>query len=162
MRKLDSEGLLLAEYQGKLFEKSYDLSYSTPIFMRRFKYSELVKLLDENTTAFVSLNVKEGIDSINEQFGESSYGKIKYSRAALFWIGYMYRYIAFTRDCSTRFVMNLFSYELLNNVYFAFSTQDPEWCIRSLLDIVNLDERWFDKNYRLKETLRKHNYYGDI
>ena len=78
MRKLDSEGLLLAEYQGKLFEKSYDLSYSTPIFMRRFKYSELVKLLDENTTAFVSLNVKEGIDSINEQFGESSYGKIKY------------------------------------------------------------------------------------
>jgi hypothetical protein len=162
MRKLDSEGLLLAEYQGKLFERSYDLSYSTPIFMRRFKYSELVKLLDENTTAFVSLNVKEGIDSIIEQFGESSYGKIKYSRAALFWIGYMYRYIAFTRDCSTRFVMNLFSYELLNNVYFAFSTQDPEWCIRSLLDIVNLDERWFDKNYRLKETLRKHNYYGDI
>ncbi len=159
MRKLDSEGLLLAEYQGKLFEKSYELSYSTPIFMRRFKYSKLVKLLDENTTAFVSLDVKEGINSINEQFGESSYGKIKYSKAALFWIGYMYRYIAFTRDCSTRFVMNLFSYELLNNVYFSFHTQDPEWCIRSLLDIVHLDERWFDRNYRLKYYLKKHHNY---
>jgi len=28
--------------------------------------------------------------SIQNQFGESDYGKTKYSKSALFWIGYMY------------------------------------------------------------------------
>ncbi len=36
MREFDHAGLLLAEYQGKLFEKSTDLNCSSPIFIRRF------------------------------------------------------------------------------------------------------------------------------
>ena len=34
MRKFNHEGLLLAEYQGKLFEKSSELNCSTAIFMK--------------------------------------------------------------------------------------------------------------------------------
>ena len=50
MREFDHNGLLLAEYQGKLFEKSADLNCSSPVFIRRFLHSDLLKVLDENNT----------------------------------------------------------------------------------------------------------------
>lgn len=159
MRKFDHNGLLLAEYQGKLFEKSHDLKCSTGIFLRRFIHSNLLNALDNNNPALLSLDVNEGIASVIEQFGDTDYGKMKYSKSALFWIGYMYRYIAYTREVSTRFVMYLFAYKQMNEVYYSFHTQDPEWCIASLLDISGLDESIFDNNLRLKEAIKAKGTY---
>ena len=84
MRNFDHNGLLLAEYQGKLFEKSNELNCSTGVYMRRFLHSDLLKKLDTNNTSYVSLDVSEGLNSILEQFGDSDYGKDKYSKNALF------------------------------------------------------------------------------
>ena len=154
MREFDHNGLLLAEYQGKLFEKSNDLTCSTAIFLRRFLHSDLLKSLDTNNPSLLSLDVNEGITSIIQQFGDTDYGKIKYSKSSLFWMGYMYRYISYTREVSTKFVMDLFAYKQLNDVYYTFHTQDPEWCIRSLLDINDLDDDIFDCNLRLKKTIK--------
>ena len=156
MKKFDHEGLLLCEYQGKLFEKSYDLECSSAIFMRRFLHSNLLKKLDENNTSLLSLDADEGIRDISEQFGESDYGKIKYSKSALFWIGYMYRYISYTREETTKFVMKLFGYKQMNELYFTYHTQDPERCIQNLLELNGLTEDVFDRNYRLKEIMRKY------
>ena len=163
MREFDHNGLLLAEYQGKLFERSFDLQCSTGIFMRRFFHSNLLKKLDLNNPVALSLDINEGIDSIIEQFGDSNYGKVKYSKSSLFWIGYMYRYISYTREHSTKFVMKAFSYSQMNNVYYTYHTQDPEWCVRNLLEINNLPEKYFDKNYRLKEIIRnKKEYWAQL
>lgn len=159
MRKFDHDGLLLAEYQGKLFEKSTELSCSTAVFLRRFLHSDLVKKLDTNDVTFLTLNVNEGIDSIQNQFGESDYGKIKYSKGAMFWMGYMYRYLSYTRGTTTKFVMGLFSYKQLNDVYYSFHTQDPEWCVNSLLEMNNLSEEVFDNNLRLKRIMVERGYY---
>ena len=159
MRKYDHDGLLLAEFQGKLFEKSYELKCSTPIFFRRFLHSDLLIKLDANNTSTLSLDVNEGLDSILVQFGDSDYGKTKYSPAALFWIGYMYRYISYTREESTKFVMKTFDYKQMNDVYYTYHTQDPEWCIRNLLELNNLTEDYFNKNIRLKNLMREKGYY---
>lgn len=159
MREFDHNGLLLAEYQGKLFEKSNDLTCSTAIFLRRFLHSDLLKSLDTNNPSLLSLDVNEGITSIIQQFGDTDYGKIKYSKSSLFWMGYMYRYISYTREVSTKFVMDLFAYKQLNDVYYTFHTQDPEWCIRSLLDINDLDDDIFDCNLRLKKTIKDKGVY---
>ena len=159
MKKFDHSGLLLAEYQGKLFERSTSLGCSTGIFMRRFLHSDLVKLLDKNNTSSVSLDVNEGIRSITEQFGESNYGKIKYSASAMFWIGYMYRYISYTREVSTKFAFKLFDYRQMADVYYTFHTQDPEWCIRNLIEINHYNSEIFDPNFRLKETIREKGKY---
>ena len=56
----------------------------------------------------------------------------------------MYRYLSYTRDVSTMFVMKLFPYKQLNDVYYSFHTQDPEWCVQSLLEMNNLSEEVFD------------------
>ena len=155
MREFDHNGLLLAEYQGKLFEKSADLNCSSPVFIRRFLHSDLLKVLDENNTNLLSLDVDEGIQNIMDQFGDTSYGKIKYSKSSLFWMGYMYRYIAYTREQSTSFVMNLFKHQQMNEVFYPYHTQDPEWCISNLLELNNKSEEYFDKNYRLKQVMKE-------
>lgn len=154
MRRLDHNGLLLCEYQAKLFEKSLELECSTPIFMRRFMNSSLVKELDENESALISLDVNEGIDSLIEEYGKTNYGKIKFSPDSMFWIGYMYKYISYTRNESTVFVMKTFDYNKMNEVYYTFHTQDPEWVIRNLLEIYNLDPNYLDKNSRLKMLIK--------
>lgn len=159
MKEFDHEGLLLAEYQGKLFEKSTELKCSTAIFLRRFLHSDFVKKLDMNDVAFLTLDVNEGIDSIQSQFGESEYGKTKYSKSAMFWIGYMYRYISYTREVKTKFVMKLFPHKQLNDVYYTFHTQDPEWCVQSLLEMNGQSEDIFDNNRRLKAVISARGQY---
>lgn len=159
MRQFDHNGLMLAEYQGKLFERSNELDCSTAVFIRRFLHSDLLSKLDSNNSSSLSLDVCEGINSILEQFGDTDYGKVKYSKSALFWIGYMYRYISYTREQSTKFIMQLFNYRQMNDVYYSFHTQDPEWCIKSLLEINKLSENIFDNNARLKQIIREHGNY---
>ena len=159
MREFNHDGLVLAEFQGKLFEKSYDLSCSSKIFIRRFLHSEQLKVMDLNNPAILSLDVDEAISNITKQFGDTDYGKIKFSPSALFWMGYMYRYISYTREQPTPFVMKLFSCDQMNDTYYAFHTQDPEWCIQSLLEINNLTENIFDNNYRLKQIIKSKGIY---
>ena len=158
MRAFDHDGLLLAEYQGKLFERSTELDCSTGIFLRRFLHSDLLEKLDANQPSLVSLDVNDGINSILTQFGNTDYGKEKYSGSSMFWMGYMYRYISYTRETRTSFIMKLLNYRQMNDVYYSFHTQDPEWCIQSLLEINHLTESVFDNNYRLKEIIREKKY----
>ena len=159
MKKFDHDGLLLAEYQGKIFEKSTELKCSTAIFLRRFLHSELVKKIDRNDVNTLTLDANEGIDSIQSQFGESDYGKTKYSKSAMFWMGYMYRYLSYTRNVTTQFVMKVFPYKQLYNVYYSFHTQDPEWCVKSLLEMNGESEDVFDNNLRLKEVIAAKGIY---
>ena len=156
MRKFDHDGLLLAEFQAKIFERSVDLDYSTPVFIRRFLHSDVLKRIDENNPHILSLDAHEAIEDINEQFGPSNYGKDTYSTSAMFWIGYMYRYISYTREESTRFIFKLFPYKLLNDLYYAYHTQDIEFCVSNLLELQGLTEDIFDKNYRLKQVIKAH------
>lgn len=159
MREFDHDGLLLAEYQGKLFEKSVELNCSTANFIRRFYLSELLKSLDYNSSATVSLWVPDGIEWLESQFGEFSYGTKKLPMASLFWIGWMYRYISYTREQPTQFVMKVFDYKQMNSIYYSFHTQSPEWVVSSLLDIIGEDERIFDNNYRLKKAMKQSGLY---
>ena len=129
------------------------------VFLRRFLHSNLSKALDDNTNSNLSLDAEEGLSQITNEFGDSTYGKIKYSKSSLFWIGYLYRYISYTREQSTKFVMQIFPYKQLNDVYYTFHTQDPEWCIRNLLEINKLNEYVFDNNFRLKQVIKEKGNY---
>ena len=159
MKAFDHDGLLLAEYQGKIFEKSTELRCSTAIFLRRFLHSDLLKKMDTNDVTSLSLDANEGIESIQNQFGESDYGNNKYSKSAMFWIGYLYRYLSYTRGVKTKFVMRLFPYKQMNDVYYSFHTQDPEWCVHSLLEMNNQSEDIFDNNLRLKAVISARGEY---
>ena len=110
---------------------------------------EIIKTATENEQNLI----------VEKQFGDSDYGKIKYSKGAMFWIGYMYRYLSYTREVSTGFIMKLVAYKQLNDVYYSFHTQDPEWCAQSLLEMNHLGEEVFDNNLRLKNIIAERGNY---
>ena len=118
MKVFDHKGLLLAEHQGKLFEKSAELDCSTAVFLRRFFHSDYLKKLDQNEVVSLSLDVNEAIASIESQFGASTYGKTKFAKSALFWIGYMYRYNPAIKKCFEKK-----SYFLLKKLKWKISTK---------------------------------------
>ena len=103
----------------------------------------------------ISVSPDEALDEIEIKFGKSDYGKEKYSSAALFWMGYLYRYISYTRDINTHLLFKTFNSEQLNSLYYTYHTQDPEWCVRNLLELNGLSEEYFDKNWRLKQIILK-------
>jgi len=156
MREFDENGLRLAEYQARLFEQStIREDCSSKVFLRRFFYSDLLKKLDQNESSLLSLDVEEGLESIENQFGKSEYGHKMFSKEAMFWMGYMYRYISYTRDIETPFLMRLFVPEQMNEIYYTYHTQNPEWCVESLLSINHLDGNILDRNWRLKQSIQK-------
>jgi hypothetical protein len=55
--------------------------------------------------------------------------------------------------------MKLFPYKQLNDVYYSFHTQDPEWCVQSLLEMNDLSEEVFDNNLRLKKVIEEQGNY---
>lgn len=156
MREFDLNGLRLAEYQAQLFEYSAkQLECSSAVFIRRFLHSDLLKILDKNESSRLSLNVKEGLEMIEEQYGPSKYGKVKFSSESLFWMGYLYRYISYTRNIETPLIFKMFDYKKINELYYTYHTQSMEWCVDNLLELFNLNENIFDKNWRLKQEMKK-------
>ena len=155
MREFDLNGLRLAEYQAQLFENSVKhLECSTAIFLRRFLHSDLLKILDTNESSRLSLDVKEGLDMIDDQYGSSKYGNIKFSCESMFWMGYLYRYISYTRNIDTSLLFKLFDYKKINELYYTYHTQSMEWCVENILELFDYDENIFDKNWRLKEVMK--------
>ena len=84
MKTFDHDGLILAEYQGKIFEKSTELKCSTAVFLRRFLHSDFLEKMDTNDVTALSLDVNEGIDNIQNQFGESDMERISILKAQCF------------------------------------------------------------------------------
>ena len=55
--------------------------------------------------------------------------------------------------------MKIFKHKQMNNVYYSYHTQDPEWCIKSLLNLNGMPEYTFDKNSRLKSIIKEKGNY---
>lgn len=156
MREFDNEGLILAKYQGEIFASSIEKEEcSSLIFLRRFFKSDFAKKMDLGDITLFTLDVDEAFSSINEEFGKSTYGKNKYPYEALYWLGYITRYISYTRNCSSYFVYKTFPPKLILECYNGFHTQGEEWIVSNLLEKIGRTEEYFDINFRAKEILRK-------
>ena len=97
MKKIDKDGLLLCELQAKTFEKSRELTQSSSeIFIRRFMNSKICKSIDDGGILQTNMNDYDVVERVQEQYGESQYGSVKYTANELYWIGYIYRYYSYT------------------------------------------------------------------
>ena len=77
-REMDQTGLLLCDVQGKIFEQSITIEdCSSNIFIRRFMNSKFVSRMDNLTFLNESTTIEDVFDEINEEYGKSTYGKIK-------------------------------------------------------------------------------------
>lgn len=135
MREIDDYGLKMCKYQGDLFRSSIDMvRCSSPIFLRRFMYSEVAVRMDSDGFLFESTDIVDIINEIEGQFGESDYGKMKYSENELYWMGYLYRYWAYTKECSSKSIYKIVKPAELKQLYFPYHSLDPAQTIERILE----------------------------
>ena len=163
MRKITNDGLLLCKIQAETFENSIDkMDTSSEIFVRRFMRSSIVKQLDNEAILATNLQANDILDFINEEYGISNYGSVKYSKDEMYWIGYIYRYFAYTYEwTSSRIYKNIKPKEL-RSVYLPYHTLDPAQAIERILEAKGLptnEEEELQRQYAIFRRIRSEAKY---
>ena len=136
MRKMDQDGLLLCDLQGNAFELSIQLtSTSSEIFMRRFMNSKMVKMIDNESVLQMNIQPKDIIKWVEEEYKESKYGSVKYTKNEMYWIGYLYRYWHFYKNESSVKIYKQAPAKIMKRNYLIFHTMAPELAIDDLKEI---------------------------
>lgn len=135
MREFDEYGLKICRFQGELFSASLKMTEcSSPVFLRRFLLSDVAKRMDNDGFRFESVNLIDVIDEVNEQYGESSYGKVRYGVDELYWIGYLYRYWAYTQEIGSKALYRMVKPATLRDLYLPYHSLDPKQAIERITE----------------------------
>lgn len=163
MREIDKDGLLLCNLQGEIFSSSLEYtSSSSEIFMRRFMSSDLSKEFDRLAVLNDSLTIKDAFDELNNEFGETSYGKVKYNKEVLFWIGYLYRYMAYTYELSSKQIYKIIKPKELKELYYVYHTFDCAQAIERILEGKNISYDYKKQNEELLKLMRTKKYEREV
>lgn len=126
MKKIDRDGLLLCELQATAFENSIDkMDSSSEIFIRRFMKSNIAKRMDDESILESNLQANDILQLVDEEYGVSHYGTVKYTHNEMYWIGYIYRYFAITYEFTSARVYKIVKTERITRVIFAISYIRP-------------------------------------
>lgn len=163
MRKIDHDGLLLCKIQGAIFENSLKkTSTSSEIFIRRFMLSDIAKQFDSKAYLDGTLTKDEVFELIEEEYGESNYGKNKYNSEVLYWIGYLYRYFSYTYELTSKQVYRYVKPKELNGLYLAYHTLSCAQAIERILEAKNISFDVDEQNKRLLKIIKETRYKKEI
>lgn len=163
MKKMDKDGLILCEMQGRIFEQSLELSdTSSEIFMRRFMNSDVAEELDSAAILDDTITIKDIFNKIDDSYGKSEYGSFKYHPEILFWIGYVYRYFSYTYDFSSKRVYGMLKPRWLKNAYFAYHTLDCSQAIERMLEERGINLDYENSNEKLLELIKEVVYENEL
>ena len=156
MKKIDNDGLLLCEMQAKAFELSCEAQdTSSEIFIRRFMNSEVAKQLDNMTVLQSNTQAADLLVLLDEEYGRSEYGSVKYSPNELYWIGYIYRYYAYTYDKTSKQVYKTVKPKELRGLFLPYHTLDPAQAIDRVLEAKGLADDNVDEEKRQFEIFKR-------
>ena len=159
MRKISKDGLLLCKLQAEAFENSIDkMDTSSEIFIRRFMKSEIAKRLDNESVLESNIQANDILELINEEYGISNYGSVKYTRNEIYWIGYIYRYFASTYEMSSTQVYKIVKPKELRGLFLPYHTMDPAQAIERILEAKEMivdEEAELKRQYEIFRRIRK-------
>ena len=91
------------------------------------------------------------------QYGPTSYGKERYGREELYWLGYLYRYWAYTYEKSSKQVYKQMKAKELRKLYYPYHSLDPAQAIERILESNGSEEEdYTEKGVRvLREILER-------
>ena len=158
MRTMDKDGLLLCQLQGQVFETSSSIDeISSEIFIRRFMNSQVASLMDNGDFLQMNLQAQDVIERIEEEYGFLKYGSVKYSKNELYWIGYLYRYYAYTYLLSSVQVYKIVKPKELRALFLPYHTMDPAQAIERILEAKGLlldEEQELQRQYEIFKRIR--------
>lgn len=136
MRKIDYDGLLMCRIQGKIFEKSKELvNLSSPIFIKNYMNSFDAYMMDEEVFLETSRYDLQILQDLNK---EKPYGTKKYDSEELYWMGYLYRYFAYTYKISSKQIYKYLPAEKLRLLYLPYHTLDVSQAIERIVEADSL------------------------
>lgn len=158
LKKIDKDGLLLCEIQANVFEESVNLTeVSSGVFIRRFMHSEIASLMDSGDFLQLNLQTRDIFERIEEQYGYSNYGTVKYTKNELYWMGYIYRYCSYTYELSSLQVYKLIKPKELRDLFLPYHTLDSSQAIERIFESKNLpltETAAIDKQYEIFKKIR--------
>ena len=161
MKKIDNDGLLLCKMQAKAFELSgTEHKSSSAVFIRRFMNSDVAKQLDNMAVLRSNMQAADILTLIDEEYGKSEYGSVKYSLNELYWIGYIYRYYAYTYDKTSKQVYKIIKPKELRDLFLPYHTMDPAQAIDRILEakgLANIDDYEEKRQFEIFKRIRKTN-----
>lgn len=159
MKPLTSLEIKLCQAQAKIFEISVKkTNYSSLIFIRRFMYSSIAKSMDDNVYLYQSDTIDDTLNKLNEEYGKSNYGKIKYSEDQMYWIGYIYRCLCISYKLSSKNVYKLFNAEKIVKYYNICHTFDIVDAAERMMESINYNDSSIeDRAYKSMKRL----FYAD-
>ena len=135
---MDSIKLKLCDIQGRLFERS--TAFASESFIRGFMNSEVAEQLDSPYNKLQWMGEEYLLEEVMDEIKLHSTGE-KYSPEVLYWIGYLYRYWACSRNEKSKRIYRLAPAKTMNRNYMAFHTFDPEIAIDDLIEISRQRQR---------------------
>ena len=97
---------------------------------------------------------------IEEEYGASKYGSVKYNLNELYWIGYLYRYFSYTYNMSSIQVYKIVKPKELRGLYLPYHTLDPSQAIERILEAKGYpinEEEELKRQYEIFRRIRKGN-----
>lgn len=163
MIQIDTDGLTLCTIQGRLFEQSINKSKtSSSIFVRRYMNSQIVETFDSKDFLNGTINYDYIFDIIEKEYGASEYGSNKYNGEVLYWMGYFYRYFAYTYELSSKQVYKILKPDQLSKMYYVYHTFDCAYAIKRFLDENNIYIDEENQNQRLLRLIQRKFYEENI
>ncbi len=154
MRTIDEMGNKLCRAQAELFVSTITLTNcSSAVFLRRFMYSAVAKRMDYGSFLFEASTNESILSEIEEEFGKTQYGKVKYTENELYWMGYLYRYWCYTYEKTSRQVYRIIKPTELRELFFPYHSLDNAAAIERILEAKNSREE--DMIERGVEILRR-------
>ena len=158
MKKIDRDGLLLCELQATAFENSIDkMDSSSEIFIRRFMKSNIAKRMDDKSVLDSNLQAKDILQLVDEEYGVSHYGTVKYTHNEMYWIGYIYRYFAITYEFTSARVYKIIKPKELRELFLPYHTLAPSQAIERILEAKGLlldEEAELQRQYEIFRRIR--------
>lgn len=154
MKTMDEIGNKLCRAQAELFVSSISLTNcSSAIFLRRFMNSSVAKRMDDGSFLFEASTNESVIAEIEEEFGKTDYGKVKFTENELYWMGYLYRYWCYTYEKTSKQVYRIMKPTELRELFFPYHSLDNAAAIERILEAKNSREE--DLTERGVEILRR-------
>ena len=132
VKAVDNIQLKLCDIQGRLFEQSRE--YASENFIRIFMNSEVAEHLDSPYNKLQWMGEEYLLDELKEEKDLNREGE-KYDPEILYWIGYVYRYWACSRDEKSKRIYRYAPAKTMRRNYMSFHTLDPEAAIDDLIEI---------------------------
>ena len=120
--------------------------------------SDVAKQLDNMAVLRSNMQAADILKLIDEEYGKSEYGSVKYSLNELYWIGYIYRYYAYTYDKTSRQVYKIVKPKELRDLFLPYHTMDPAQAIDRILEakgLANIDDNEEKRQFEIYRRIRK-------